>query len=180
MVGCPDEGGDRAAGSARGDEQRLRPTAAGPPMTGKDLRSGAPPRAPAPAASRVYEFTPNGADLEPIIQVLGRWGARSPGHRPDLPLSATSFVLSMRTNVDATRTADLSGSWGLRVGDFELHAQVVEGTFTVDPGSAPSPDAGLSGAPEALAGLVYGGRQLADAVPAGDVALTADHAAAER
>jgi DNA-binding HxlR family transcriptional regulator len=135
---------------------------------------------PPPAASRVYELTPYGADLEPVITVLGRWGARSPSHRPDLPLSATSFVLSLRTNVDPARTAGPSGSWALRVGDLELHARVADGTFTVEPGTAPSPDAGLAGSPEALAALVYGGRSLADATAAGEVTVTGDHAAAVR
>src|ERR671921_2798404 len=33
---------------------------------------------PPPAASRVYELTPWGEELEPVIIRLGRWGARSP------------------------------------------------------------------------------------------------------
>ncbi|MPQ98854.1 transcriptional regulator [Modestobacter sp. I12A-02628] len=135
---------------------------------------------PPPAASWVYELTPYGADLEPVITVLGRWGARSPGHRPDLPLSVTSFVLSLRTNVDATRTAGLTASYGLRVDGVDLHARVTDGSFTVEPGTAPSPDATLTGAPEALAGLVYGGRPLDDAEAAGDVTMTGDRDAARR
>ena len=135
-------------------------------------------RLPPPAASWVYELTPYGADLEPIITVLGRWGARSPGHRPDLPLSVTSFVLSLRTNVDAARTAGLTASYALRVGDVDLHARLVRGHFTVEPGAPATPDATLAGAPEALAGLIYGGRDLDDAVRSGDVAVTGDENAA--
>lgn len=135
---------------------------------------------PPPAASRVYELTSYGADLEPVITVLGRWGARSPGHRPDLPLSVTSFVLSLRTNVDAGRLEGVRGTWGLRVGGTDLRAEASGGSFTIEPGPAGSPDAGLAGAPEALAGLVYGGRPLPDAVAAGDVVVTGDVAAAER
>jgi DNA-binding HxlR family transcriptional regulator len=137
-------------------------------------------RLPAPAASWVYELTEYGADLEPIITVLGRWGARSPGHRPDLPLSVTSFVLSLRTNVDAERTAGLTASYGLRVGDVDLHADLVDGAFTVHPGVAAAPVATLGGAPEALAGLIYGGGSLGDAVRAGQVSLSGDEAAARR
>lgn len=137
-------------------------------------------RLPPPAASWVYELTPYGADLEPIITVLGRWGARSPGHRPDLPLSVTSFVLSLRTNVDPARTAGLTASYGLRVDRTDLHVQVVDGAFTVTPGVAPGPEATLSAAPEVLAGLIYGGRPLAEAVSAGDVVVTGDERAAER
>ena len=135
-------------------------------------------RLPPPAASWVYELTGYGADLEPIITVLGRWGARSPGHRPDLPLSVTSFVLSLRTNVDASRTAGMTASYALRVGDVDLHAQLVDGRFTVQPGTPETPDATVSGAPEALAGLIYGGRDLDEAVRSGDVAVSGDHGAA--
>src|SRR3954462_9145850 len=33
---------------------------------------------PPPAASRVYELTEWGSELEPVVTALGRWGARSP------------------------------------------------------------------------------------------------------
>lgn len=135
---------------------------------------------PPPSASRVYELTRYGADLEPVLLALGRWGARSPGHRPDLPLSPTAFVLSLRTNADPDRTAGASGSWALRVGDLDVHARVVDGAFRIEPGAAASPAARLAGTPEALASVVYGGRRLDDAVADGDVEVTGDPAAAER
>lgn len=135
---------------------------------------------PRPAAAWVYELTDYGADLEPIITVLGRWGARSPGHRPDLPLSVTAFVLSLRTNADPARTAGLTGTYGLRVAGTDLRARVEDGTFTVGPGTADDPDATLTGTPEALAGLIYGGRDLDEAAGSGDVAVSGDRAAARR
>src|SRR5215208_5385443 len=46
-------------------------------------------RLPPPANAQVYELTPWGYEAEPIIQTLGRWATRSPGHDPGLPLSAT-------------------------------------------------------------------------------------------
>ena len=133
-----------------------------------------------PAASWVYELTDYGADLEPVITVLGRWGARSPSHRPDLPLSVTSFVLSLRTNVDPARTAGLTGSWALTVDGVRLDARVADGAFTVRPGTPAAPDATLAGAPEALAGLVYGGRDLGEAVATGDVTVDGDLDTARR
>src|ERR687889_2824463 len=33
---------------------------------------------PPPAASKVYELTPRGAELEPVILALGRWGSVAP------------------------------------------------------------------------------------------------------
>ena len=111
---------------------------------------------PRPAAAWVYELTEYGADLEPIITTLGRWGARSPSHRPDLPLSATAFVLSLRTNVDPARTAGPPLTLGLRVRALEVCAEVRDGRFRVEPGWPQAPDAVLEGEPEALAALVYG------------------------
>jgi DNA-binding HxlR family transcriptional regulator len=135
---------------------------------------------PRPAAAWVYELTEYGADLEPIIRALGRWAVRSPLHRPDLPLSATAFVLSLRTNFDATRAAGLTASYALRVGDLDLHARLVDGAFTVEPGFADRPDATLAGGHEALAGLVYDGRDLDEAVRTGDVSVSGDEAAIRR
>lgn len=135
---------------------------------------------PRPASSWVYELTEYGADLEPIITTLGRWAARSPSHRPDLPLSATAFTLSLRTNFDPARAAGLTASYALRAGDLDLHAQLSDGAFTIEPGTAPAPDATLVGAPEALAALVYAGRDLDDAVRTGEVSVSGDEEAARR
>ena len=135
---------------------------------------------PRPASSWVYELTEYGADLEPIITTLGRWAARSPLHRPDLPLSATAFTLSLRTNFDPARAAGLTASYALRAGDLDLHAQLIDGALTIEPRTAPAPDATLAGAPEALAALVYAGRDLDDAVRTGEVSVSGDQDAARR
>src|SRR3954466_5966488 len=41
---------------------------------------------PPPAASRVYQLTDWGLELEPVIIRLGRWGARSPSKARDAEL----------------------------------------------------------------------------------------------
>src|SRR5688572_33342600 len=58
---------------------------------------------PPPAATQVYEATEWGLEAEPIIQVLGRWAARSPLHDPTMPISATSIMLSLKTMADEKR-----------------------------------------------------------------------------
>lgn len=134
-------------------------------------------RLPRPAAASVYELTKYGADLAPIITSLG---ARSPSHRPDLPLSTTAFVLSLRTNFDPARAAGLSASFGLRVGDLDLHARLEDGAFTVEPGTAETPDATLAGSHDTLASLIYDGRNLDDALRDGEVSLSGHEGAALR
>ena len=44
-------------------------------------------RLPPPANAQVYELTEWGLEAEAVVQALGRWAARSPGHDPTLPVS---------------------------------------------------------------------------------------------
>src|SRR5947209_1526200 len=74
-------------------------------------------RLPPPSSNQVYELTPWGYEAEPILQVLGRWAARSPGHDPRLPLSAVSLLLSFRTRVDPARAAGRDIRVALRIGE---------------------------------------------------------------
>ncbi|MCW2787497.1 MAG: transcriptional regulator [Marmoricola sp.] len=115
-----------------------------------------------PAASWVYELTPYGADLEPVITVLGRWGARHPGHRPDLPISVASFVLSLRTNADPAKLAGVDVVTAVEIGGEAFTAVVRDGQFRIDRGTSPEATASIAGPPEALAGAVYGGVAPAD------------------
>src|SRR5919107_65010 len=71
---------------------------------------------PPPAAAQVYELTEWGYESEPIFQALGRWAARSPLHDPTLPFSAASFLLSLRTMLDAERSKGLAMRIGFRLG----------------------------------------------------------------
>src|SRR6187399_2266978 len=51
---------------------------------------------PPPAATWVYELTEWGAQLEPVIMAIGRWGARSPLLATG-SMSPDALVLSFRT-----------------------------------------------------------------------------------
>jgi DNA-binding HxlR family transcriptional regulator len=63
---------------------------------------------PPPAASKVYELTDWGLELEPVIVRLGRWGARSPSRPRDAGLSVDSLILSCRTMFDPRDPATLA------------------------------------------------------------------------
>ena len=62
---------DLHAGPRPGQPQRLDPAAAG----ARGRRRRPAPPAPAPASANVYELTEWGAELEPILMGLQRWGA---------------------------------------------------------------------------------------------------------
>src|SRR3954463_4340595 len=68
---------------------------------------------PPPAASKVYELTEWGMELEPVIVRLGRWGARSPSKPRDAKLGIDSLILSFRTMFDPFAAEGLEASYEL-------------------------------------------------------------------
>jgi DNA-binding HxlR family transcriptional regulator len=135
---------------------------------------------PPPAASRVYELTDWGLDLEPVIVRLGRWGARSPSKPRDAALGVDSLILSFRTMFDPRAADGLSASYELRLGEDRFHAEVADGRFEVVRGVADWPDAILETDPNTLATLVYDDRELAEALRSGDLKIEGDGSAVER
>src|SRR3954471_11944822 len=99
-------------------------------------RRGLPP----PARVQVYALTAWGLESEPIFQALGRWAARSPRHDPTLPISAVSFLLSLRTMLDPGRAAGLRARIGFRLGEEEFIAYLAEGRIEIAAGAAAPAD----------------------------------------
>jgi DNA-binding HxlR family transcriptional regulator len=135
---------------------------------------------PPPAASRVYELTEWGGELEPVIVRLGRWGARSPTKPRDAALGVDSLVLSLRTMFDPRAAEGLGASYELRFGEDRFQAVVDDGRFEISRGSADDPDAIVEADSDTVAGLLYAGRPLAEAVESGDLKVEGDRAAFER
>ncbi|MFN3818411.1 winged helix-turn-helix transcriptional regulator [Blastomonas sp.] len=136
-------------------------------------------RLPPPASVQVYELTQWGYEAEPLIQMLGRWAARSPWHDPTLPISGVSVMLSFRTMLDPARIGDLDIRAGFVFGDMTYAAHLSAQGFDVARGPVEGCDIVFTGSPHALAGAVYGGvplEALADQdllVAEGDPALLA-------
>ena len=135
---------------------------------------------PPPAASRVYELTDWGLELEPVIVRLGRWGARSPSRPRDAGLSVDSLILSCRTMFDPRAADGLSATYELRLAEQTFRAVVADGRFDIARGVAERPDAVVDTNPATLAALVYGGRPLEEALDSGDVRIEGDGPAVER
>jgi DNA-binding HxlR family transcriptional regulator/putative sterol carrier protein len=135
---------------------------------------------PPPAASRVYELTEWGEELEPVIVRLGRWGARSPSKPRDAALGVDSLVLSMRTMFDPRATEGFGASYELRFGEDRFRAVVDDGRFEISRGSAEGADAIVEADSNTLAGLLYAGRPLAEALESGDLKVEGNRAAFER
>jgi DNA-binding HxlR family transcriptional regulator len=136
---------------------------------------------PPPAASRVYELTEWGEELEPVIIRLGRWGARSPSKPRDAELGVDSLILSFRTMFDPRAAAEgLEASYELRLGEDRFRAEVVDGRFEVERGGAERPDAIIETDAGTLAALVYEGRDLGEALRLGDIKIEGDESAVAR
>jgi DNA-binding HxlR family transcriptional regulator/putative sterol carrier protein len=136
---------------------------------------------PPPAASRVYELTDWGMELEPVIVGLGRWGARSASRPREAELGVDSLILSFRTMFDAQAAQGLRSSYELRLGEDRFYALVADGRLEVARGGAQEqPDAIIEADATTLAALVYGGRQLEEALRAGDIEIEGDESAVER
>jgi hypothetical protein len=135
---------------------------------------------PPPAASKVYELTEWGEELEPVIISLGRWGARSPLRPREAKLGIDSLILSFRTMFDPFAAESLEASYELRLGEDRFRAEVADGRFEIARGEAEQPAAIIETEASTLAALVYGDRQLADAVYSGDLQIEGDWSAVER
>jgi len=135
---------------------------------------------PPPAASRVYELTDWGMELEPVIIRLGRWGTRSPSRPRDAQLGVDSLILSFRTMFDPRAADGLNASYELRLGEESFRAEVAEGRFEVARGGTVRPDAIIEADPATLAALVYEGRELAEALSSGDIRIEGEREAVER
>ena len=135
---------------------------------------------PPPAASRVYELTDWGMELEPVIIGLGRWGARSPSRPRDAGLGVDSLILSFRTMFDPRIAEGIEVSYELRIGEDRFRAVVADGRFEVARGGIERPDAIIQSDPATMAALVYEGRPLDEALRSGDIEIEGDRSAVER
>src|SRR5918995_2123746 len=135
---------------------------------------------PPPAASRVYELTDWGEELEPVVSQLGRWGARSPLRPRDAGLSVDSLILSFRTMFDPRAADGLRASYELRLEEDVFRVAVSDRRFEIARGEAERPDATIEADSATLATLVYEGHDLAQALRSGDVKIEGDESAVAR
>lgn len=130
-------------------------------------------RLPPPGAAYVYELTPRGGALLPVLQALGAWGENELGERrPTDAVRAHWFALPL--------LRALEGEAGLvevhlEEGRFHLHAGAEDGGPVYGDGPAPAePDARLSLDTGTCTAIGRGDLTLSGAVRAGRVEVTGD------
>lgn len=135
---------------------------------------------PKPAAVWVYDLTDWARELEPVMQIFGRWAARDPKHRKDLHFGVASLVLSLRTNFDPGLADGVKVTIQLVANDEPYVATVSRKKLVIEPGESDAADATITGDPRMFAAVTYGGRPFCDAVATGDLVVTGDSDAAEQ
>lgn len=135
---------------------------------------------PPPAASKVYELTSLGFELEPVAIALGRFGARLPVPAGDIGMSFDSHILTLPTLFDPELADGFEARVELRIDDQVFRAEVAGGEFEVERGEARAPDVVVETDHATLLSLVRGVRGLGDALEARDIRIQGDEATLER
>ena len=83
-------------------------------------------RVPVLHCGLVYELTPYGRELEPIVLALGRWGFQEMGEpQPEDVVTADSLTMALRTAFQTDAAATLPpADYELHVADVVLRVQV--------------------------------------------------------
>jgi DNA-binding HxlR family transcriptional regulator len=134
---------------------------------------------PPPAASRVYELTDWGSELEPVLLALGQWGSRAqlPGDPP--PLSPDALALALETTYAPTSTPT-AASYQLNLGEHAFVVRVGARGIDVRRGEARDPILRIDTDPGTLSALLWHGRPSARALADGVLAVEGDTAEMDR
>jgi DNA-binding HxlR family transcriptional regulator len=100
-------------------------------------------RLAAPAASWVYELTPWGQQLAPVVTGLAQWASQSPFMPYDAPLGTDSLMLSLGALFDGSAAADLEASIAIHLGDEPFQVRIARGELTIGRGDTRNADAAL-------------------------------------
>jgi DNA-binding HxlR family transcriptional regulator len=136
---------------------------------------------PPPAAARVYELTPRGAELEPVLLALGRWGSRVPLPPASTALSPDGLAVALKTMFgglggagEAARGGDSDGDerrYQLHLGEHAFAVRARATGIDVDRGELAPPVTTITTDPATLTGLLWHGETLETALAQGLVEL---------
>jgi DNA-binding HxlR family transcriptional regulator len=131
---------------------------------------------PPPAASKVYELTPLGQELRPVLTELARWGLRLLGEqREDDAFQIHWITPSLLAMFQPEAARDITLAVEFRIGTDALHARVDHGTLDTHPGHADDPDVVLTfDAASTLAEIGRDPATAADAISAGRLHVQGD------
>lgn len=136
---------------------------------------------PPPAGSAVYELTPWGRELEPIVTKLGAWGARSPFPPETQEIGPDSIVLALRSLFNPAAAGDLEATYELRIGEERFRVEIAGGELDLIRGAASDPAASIA-VPDAptLAAILTGELPLDEALSSAVIQIEGGKQAVKR
>ena len=132
-----------------------------------------------PAASRVYELTRWGRELEPVVLALGTWGVSVPLPATPTTLGATSVLLFLRGCVRVDPEAPPT-TYRFELNDRVWAIRTEAGHLDIHCGEPAEPDVCLRTDPHTLNVLLSDPAQLAVALADGRPSITGDGGALGR
>jgi DNA-binding HxlR family transcriptional regulator len=137
---------------------------------------------PPPAGSTVYELTPLGHSLEPMMLELGKWGSQFVPQQPagDALLRAGSYALTLKTFFDPRKARGLRETYELRVDGDMLSVRIDDGDIDVWQGRAQAPDMVLHADMPTYMALLLGHLQPEEALAGDHVRVEGDAGALSR
>lgn len=133
-----------------------------------------------PTRAQVYELTEWGLELEPVLRALGRWGVRSPTMPHGAQVSNETTVLSLRTMLEDTPLGDVKVRLELRLGRGDVIRIDTTDGLAIERGTATDADAVVTAESTVFTSMAFYGRNLDEAIDAGDATVDGDRAAVRR
>jgi DNA-binding HxlR family transcriptional regulator len=137
-------------------------------------------RLPPPASANVYELTEWGAELEPILMGLQRWGARSPSMPHDIPVGCDAAMLALKNMFDHKAASGVRIGAEVRFATDSFGLRVDDGTIDISRGSADHADLVIHTDPQTLEALAFGGLSVRSAERAGVLKFDGDRTQLDR
>jgi DNA-binding HxlR family transcriptional regulator len=132
-----------------------------------------------PAGVAVYELTPRGLALEPILLELGRWGSQQP-----LPaagqLSASALLLALKTVFNPPADVADGAVFALRVDGDWFRVTIAGGSIDIVHGRTEHPAVTLEAEAATLRSVAFGREPIAVAERDGRLTVSGDRELAER
>jgi DNA-binding HxlR family transcriptional regulator len=112
---------------------------------------------PPPVATDLYRLTPRGAELEPVVHELGRWGRPLLAKRNKQDTFRSHWLALPAKGLLNDRMPDGPRvTIEVRTGDEPLTIEIVGGDVHTRSGSAKHPDLVLTGEPHLIVGVLAG------------------------
>jgi DNA-binding HxlR family transcriptional regulator len=137
---------------------------------------------PPPAGTPAYALTEAGAELEPAVMALARWGMKwALGERKKGEHFQPGWaVLGMQALFDPQAAADVEATYEFRIDGDVFHARIERGEIESLHGPAQRPDVIVEAPAAAFLELAAGRMTLADAISSGTATVSGDRQALRR